>query len=65
LDPRHYNGASLLGLRAVVVKSHGSTDSVGFASAIRVAILEIQNQVPQRIGRLLEVQLPNTGTGAA
>ena len=65
MDPRHYNGASLLGLRAVVVKSHGSSDSVGFASAIRVALLEIQNQVPQRISRLLEVQLPNTGTGAA
>ena len=63
MDPRHYNGASLLGLRGVVVKSHGSADSVGFASAIRVAILEIQNQVPQRISRLLEVQLPNTGTG--
>lgn len=65
MDPRHYNGASLLGLRGVVVKSHGSSDSVGFASAIRVAILEVQNQVPQRIGKLLEVQLANNGTGAA
>ncbi|HET7651208.1 MAG TPA: phosphate acyltransferase PlsX [Gammaproteobacteria bacterium] len=57
LDPRNYNGASLLGLKGVVVKSHGSTDSVGFASAIRIAILEVQNQVPQRISRLLESQL--------
>ena len=57
LDPRHYNGASLLGLRGVVVKSHGGTDSVGFASAIRIAILEVQNQVPQRIGALMEAQL--------
>ncbi|HEX6550422.1 MAG TPA: phosphate acyltransferase PlsX [Gammaproteobacteria bacterium] len=57
LDPRHYNGASLLGLKGVVVKSHGSSDSVGFASAIRIAILEVQNQVPQRISRLLENQL--------
>jgi glycerol-3-phosphate acyltransferase PlsX len=58
LDPRHYNGASLLGLRGVVVKSHGGTDSVGFASAIRIAILEVENQVPQRIGALMEAQLP-------
>ena len=58
LDTRHYNGASLLGLRGVVVKSHGGTDSVGFASAIRIAILEVQNQVPQRIGALMEEQLP-------
>lgn len=57
LDPRHYNGASLLGLKGVVVKSHGSSDSIGFASAIRIAILEVQNQVPQRISRLLESQL--------
>lgn len=57
LDPRHYNGASLLGLRGVVVKSHGGSDRVAFASAIRVAILEVQNQVPQRIGKLLESQL--------
>jgi phosphate acyltransferase len=57
LDPRHYNGASLLGLKGVVVKSHGGTDSVGFASAIRIAILEVQNQVPQRIGALMEAQL--------
>lgn len=57
LDPRNYNGASLLGLKGVVVKSHGSSDSVGFASAIRVAILEVQNRVPQRISTLLEDQL--------
>lgn len=57
LDPRHYNGASLLGLKGVVVKSHGSSDRIAFASAIRIAILEVQNQVPQRIGKLLEDQL--------
>ena len=60
LDPRNYNGASLLGLRGVVVKSHGGSDMVGFASAIRIAILEVQNQVPQRIGALMERQLPQT-----
>ncbi|HET7923233.1 MAG TPA: phosphate acyltransferase PlsX [Gammaproteobacteria bacterium] len=61
LDPRNYNGASLLGLKGVVVKSHGSSDSVGFASAIRVAILEVQNQVPRRISTLLESQLAASG----
>jgi glycerol-3-phosphate acyltransferase PlsX len=65
LDTRHYNGASLLGLRGVVVKSHGGADSIGFASAIRIAILEVQNQVPQRIGVLMEEQLAQPAPAAA
>ncbi|HSK40076.1 MAG TPA: phosphate acyltransferase, partial [Arenibaculum sp.] len=36
-DPRRYNGAMLLGLRGVCVKSHGGTDATGFANAICVA----------------------------
>lgn len=65
LDPRNYNGASLLGLRGVVIKSHGSSDSVAFASAIRVAILEVQNQVPQRISKLLTTKLAASGDPAS
>ena len=38
LDPRRYNGAMLLGLRGIVVKSHGATDAFGFANAIGVAV---------------------------
>ena len=38
LDPRRYNGAVMLGLNGVVVKSHGGTDAQGFAHAIDVAI---------------------------
>jgi phosphate acyltransferase len=38
MDPRRYNGAILIGLRGVVVKSHGGTDSVGFAHAVDVAM---------------------------
>lgn len=38
LDPRRYNGAMLLGLEGVVVKSHGGTDEIGFANAIGVAM---------------------------
>lgn len=37
MDPRAYNGAMLLGLQGVCVKSHGSTDAIGFANAIEVA----------------------------
>jgi len=36
LDPRNYNGAIFLGLQSPVVKSHGSTDSIGFANSISV-----------------------------
>ena len=37
MDPRRYNGAMLLGLKGIVVKSHGGTDELGFANAICVA----------------------------
>ncbi len=50
-DPRRYNGASLLGLRGIVVKSHGNADRVSFANAIRVAMLEIEMDIPVRIGQ--------------
>ncbi len=49
IDPRHYNGASLLGLPGIVIKSHGGADALAFANAIRVAILEVEQAVPQRI----------------
>jgi len=49
IDPRRYNGASLLGLRGVVVKSHGSADAVAFANAIDIALLEIGMDVPSKI----------------
>src|SRR4029450_7059837 len=38
MDPRKHNGGVFLGLNGVVVKSHGGTDSVGFATAIDVAV---------------------------
>lgn len=43
IDPRHYNGAMLLGLDGVVVKSHGGTDEIGFANAVGVAIDMVSN----------------------
>jgi glycerol-3-phosphate acyltransferase PlsX len=54
MDPRNYNGASLVGLNGIVIKSHGSADSYAFLHAIDTAIVEVRNQVPQQIGRLLE-----------
>ena len=55
-DPRRYNGASLVGLRGIVVKSHGNADRTSVANAIRVAMLEVEMGVPDRIGqRVAEV----------
>ncbi len=57
IDPRIYNGASLLGLRGIVVKSHGGADVFSFTNAIRVAILEVENNVPERISKVLQDSL--------
>lgn len=56
LDPRSYNGASFLGLRGIVVKSHGSADDFGFYHAIHVAIDEARNGVLKRITEQLEIE---------
>ncbi len=57
IDPRRYNGASLVGLQGIVIKSHGNADKLSFAYAIREAILEVQMNVPQRIKTQLESML--------
>ena len=49
VDPRRYNGATLLGLRGVVVKSHGGADRFSFENAIERAVREVRNDVQQRI----------------
>lgn len=54
LDPRKYNGASLLGLNGIVVKSHGSADASSYLNAIKIASIEIENDVPQRISNEIE-----------
>jgi len=54
IDPRNYNGASLLGLRGIVIKSHGSADEVSFGNAIAEAVLEVEKNVPERISTRLE-----------
>lgn len=50
IDPRRYNGASLLGLQGIVIKSHGGADSLALANAIRIAVLEVEKAVPSHIG---------------
>lgn len=53
-DPRNYNGATLVGLNGIVIKSHGGADSYAFQHAIDTAVVEVQNGVPQQIGKLLQ-----------
>ncbi len=57
IDPRHYNGASLLGLRGIVIKSHGGADELAFANAIKIALVEARKNVPQKIHANLETLL--------
>ncbi len=57
MDPRSYNGASLLGLRGIVVKSHGGADSFAYSHAIQEAAKEIAKDVPQRISENLHHRL--------
>lgn len=56
LDPREYNGASFLGLRGIVVKSHGGADSVAFLTAIHTAVEEARSGVLRRISEQLEIE---------
>ena len=49
IDPRSYNGASMLGLNGIVIKSHGGADIIGYANAIEIALLEVEKSVPQNI----------------
>lgn len=53
IDPGKYNGASLLGLNGIVIKSHGGADAPAFANAIRIAELEVHKQLPSQIRGLL------------
>lgn len=48
-DPRKLNGAILLGLNGIAVKSHGGADAKSFANAIKVAIRLVENQVNEKI----------------
>lgn len=57
LDPRAYNGANLIGLQGIVIKSHGGADQFAFANAINIAVIEAEKDVPTNISKHLEVLL--------
>ena len=49
VNPDQYNGASLIGLGGIVVKSHGNASDVAFLNAINEAVCEVERQVPAKI----------------
>ncbi|MEJ2453601.1 MAG: phosphate acyltransferase PlsX [Candidatus Thiodiazotropha sp.] len=57
IDPRRYNGASLLGLRGIVIKSHGSADKLAYMNAISIAKKEVLTDVPRRIAEQVKTHL--------
>ncbi len=57
IDPRRYNGASLLGLRGIVVKSHGGADQFAFEQAIGIARKEVAADIANRITEMVASQL--------
>lgn len=56
VNPDRYNGASLLGLNGVVVKSHGGANEYAFGKAIDLAVLEGEKNVPAEIARQLALK---------
>ncbi|WP_053937511.1 phosphate acyltransferase PlsX [Amantichitinum ursilacus] len=61
VDPRRYNGASLLGLNGIVVKSHGGADRMGFYWALKQAVNEASAGVTQRIAEQVQQELALLG----
>lgn len=59
VDPGNYNGASFLGLRGVVIKSHGSADQKAYANAILTGMREAEIDIPMRIRERVENTLTN------
>lgn len=62
IDPRRYNGATLLGLRQVVVKSHGGTDALGFANAIGIAAKAVHADAASKIEQGVREHLATRAT---
>ncbi|BGI51012.1 MAG: phosphate acyltransferase PlsX [Arsenophonus endosymbiont of Ceratovacuna japonica] len=60
LNPDKYNGASLLGLQGIVIKSHGSANQKAFNSAIEQAIQAVEKQIPNIIATKLNILLPKS-----
>ena len=58
INPNKFNGATFLGLRGTIVKSHGNTDREGFSNAIEQAIREVKNDIPSLIAAKIAVISP-------
>ena len=58
-DPRRYNGAMLIGLNGICVKSHGGTDGIGFAHAVDVAINLVRRNLNEVIKQDLQRLMSN------
>ena len=65
IDPRRYNGATLIGLRGVVVKSHGGADITSFANALDKAYAEVTHNVLERIAQRIAAMPAYTASAAA
>ncbi|MFZ2449983.1 MAG: phosphate acyltransferase PlsX [Methylovulum miyakonense] len=57
IDPRRYNGASFLGLRGLVIKSHGGADVLAFKTAIQLAEIEAKNDVIRKVSEQIQLVL--------
>jgi len=57
IDPRLYNGASFLGLRGLVIKSHGGADELAFKTAIQLAEVEVKKDVIRKISEQVQLAL--------
>ena len=64
VDHRRYNGANLLGLRGVVIKSHGSADALGFENAIGVGYEDARHRLLERTIAAMQPFLAQLGVGA-
>lgn len=62
LDINQYNGASLLGLRGIVIKSHGGASADAFETAIFEAIKEIKHNIPEKIQACIETIMQQQGS---
>ncbi len=58
VDPRRYNGASLLGLKGIVIKSHGSADAYSFQCALGRALEEARSGMLNELGMRMQIMNP-------
>jgi glycerol-3-phosphate acyltransferase PlsX len=60
IDPDHYNGASLIGLQGIVIKSHGGAKTPAFAHAIEEAMIQVEKNILElirtKVEQLLKLQ---------